>query len=150
MAMVLSAILVALVTGQVTADSGFITIESDMPGLAVYLEGDYIGRTPVERKKVETGSFTVTIVSNDSLDLLYDGLRKGRVSRRLGSAWSLIGVDAGTHKVRIRRGEVTRVVIDYGRVLSAPREAKTYACLGVGGVFGIGAIIGLVIGLLID
>ena len=147
--MVLSAILVALVTSQVTPDSGFITVESDMPGLAVYLEGDYIGRTPIEKKKVETGSFKVTIVSNDSLDMLYDRLRKGRVGQRLNSAWSLVGVDAGTHRVRIRRGEVTRVYIDYGRVLSAPREAKTYACLGVGGVFGIGAIIGLIIGLLI-
>jgi hypothetical protein len=147
--MVLSAILVALVTSQVSPDSGFITVESDMPGLAVYLEGDYIGRTPIEKKKVETGSFTVTIVSNDSLDLLYDRLRKGPVNRRLNSVWSLVGVDAGTHKVRIRRGEVTKVFIDYGRVLSAPREAKTYACLGVGGVFGIGAIIGLIIGLLI-
>lgn len=147
--MVLSAILVALVASQVTPDSGFITVESDMPGLAVYLEGDYIGRTPIEKRKVETGSFTVTIVSNDSLDLLYDGLRKGRVGQRLNSAWSLVGVDAGTHRIRIRRGEVTKVHIDYGRVLSAPREAKTYACLGVGGVFGIGAIIGLIIGLLI-
>jgi hypothetical protein len=148
--MVLPAILFALVTSQVLPDSGFITVESDMPGLAVYLEGDYIGRTPIEKKKVETGSFTLTIVSNDSLDLLYERLRKGPVNQRLNSAWSLIGVDAGTHKVRIRRGEVTKVSIDYGRVLSAPREAKTYACLGVGGVFGIGAIIGLIIGLLIN
>ena len=148
--MVLSAILVALVIGQVVPDSGYITVESDMPGLAIYLEGDYVGRTPIVKQKVETGSFTVTIVSNDSLDLLYDGLRKGPVNQRLNSAWSLIGVDAGTHRIRIRRGEVTKVFIDYGRVLSAPREAKTYACLGVGGVFGIGAIVGLIIGLLIN
>ncbi|UCG44062.1 MAG: PEGA domain-containing protein [candidate division WOR-3 bacterium] len=148
--MVLAAILVVLVSGQALPDSGFLTVESDMPGLAVYLEGDYIGRTPIMKKKVETGSFTVTVVSNDSLDLLYDGLRKGRVNQRLNSAWSLIGVDAGTHRVRILRGEVTKVFIDYGRVLSAPREAKTCACLGVGGVFGIGAIIGLIIGLLIN
>ena len=142
-------LLVALVVAQVPADSGFITIRSNVPGIAVYLESEYIGRTPIERSAHRPGSYILSIASNDSIEQLYARLRTGSVGKRLPAVWSLVGVDAGTQRVTIRSGQVTDVFVDYAAVLSAPSRAKWLTGCAVGGIFGIGAVIGLVIGLLV-
>ena len=142
--------LVALMTlGQATPE-GYITVKSNLPGLRVFLEGEFLGRTPIENEPVEPGSYMLSVASNDSLERLYDNLRHGGLSRKLSSVWSLTGIDAGTQRVEIESRNVTEVFVDYGAVLSAPTKAKWTAGCGVGGVFGLGAILGLIIGLIVS
>jgi|GEM_PF-550522 len=142
-------LIILLLSGQPSADSGFITVRSNFPGMAVYLDGDYLGRIPIEKQSVSPGSYILSIVSNDSLENLYDALRNGTIPDRLSAVWALGSIDAGTKKIEIKPRVLTDVSIDYGAVLGAPTKAKALTCCGIGGIFGLGAIIGVVIGRII-
>lgn len=128
------------------ADTGYVTVRSSLPGIAVYLDGDYLGRTPIEHRAFRTGSFLLTIVSNDSLENVYAGIRSGPVGGRLSAAWTLAAIDAGTYRVEVRPNSHSEVTVDYGRVLAAPGRAKTFAGCAVGGLLGIGTALGFLIG----
>ena len=125
---------------------GLLSVKSNLPGITLYLDGDYIGRAPVENHAVQPGSYNLSIISNDSLDNIYWRLRQGKIGQKLSSFWTLVAVNAGTYSVDIRPGEVTEVFIDYGRVANARNEAKLIACGSTGGLFLFGAIIGFLIG----
>ena len=135
-----------LLSGAAQADSGYLTVKSNSVGIAVYLEGEYLGRTPVEMHRLKPGEYSVSIISTDSLEKVYWHLRQSSVGKKLSSLWRLAAVNAGTHSVRVQSGKVTEVMIDYGRVLNAPTEAKLIACGSVGGLFLVGAAVGFLIG----
>lgn len=136
---------VGLLLAVLTPDSGYIAVRSSLPGIAVYLEGEYLGRTPIEREPLAAGSYLVSVASEDSLEQLYLQLRRGGVGRKLSSVWSLAAIDAGTQEVEIKPGRLSEVTIDYGRVLGAPGRAKCLAGCAFGGLFGLGAVLGALI-----
>ncbi|MFO7638211.1 MAG: PEGA domain-containing protein [bacterium] len=138
-----------LLLGAPAPDSGYVTVRSTLPGIEVYLDGDYLGRTPVARRAFRTGSFLLTIVSNDSLENVYATIRSGPVGGRLSGAWTLAAIDAGTYRVEVRPNSHAEVTIDYGRVLAAPGRAKTFACCAVSGLAAVGAALGFLIGWLV-
>lgn len=138
-------IFLVVLAAQVPGDSGFLTVKSNMPGISVYLEGDYVGRAPVENHAVKAGEYSLSIISNDSLENVYWHLRQGGIGEKLSSAWTLAAINAGTHSVSIKPGQITEVFIDWGKVANARTEAKTIACCGVGGLFGLGAAIGFLV-----
>lgn len=140
--------LVLLLTGAAPPDAGYLTVRSNSVGIAVYLDGEFLGRTPVEMHKLKPGQYSVSIISNDSLENVYWRLREGNIGTRLSSVWRLAAVNAGTVPVRVEAGKVTQVSIDYGKVLNAPTEAKLIACGSVGGVFLLGAVVGFLVHLL--
>jgi len=140
--------LALLVSGLAPADSGYLTVKSNSVGIAVYLDGEYLGRTPVEMHQLKPGSYSVSIISNDSLENVYWHIRQGGVGAKLSSLWRLAAVNAGTASVRVERGKVSEVMIDYGKVLNAPTEAKLTACGTVGGLFLLGAVVGFLVHLL--
>ncbi len=133
--------LLVLVAAQLP-DSGYLTVRSNTPGIELYLDGERVGRTPLERCRVAVGDYNLSIISNDSLDMVYWHLRRGSIGRRLSSFWTLTAVNAGTHQVSISRGQVTEVFLDYGRVLAAPTESKLVACSSLAGLFGLGMLAG--------
>ncbi len=140
--------IILLLSGVAPADSGYLTVKSNSVGIAVYLDGDYLGRTPVEMHKLKPGSYSVSIISDDSLENVYWHMRQGSVGAKLSSLWRLAAVNAGTNSVRVESGKVTEVKIDYGKVLNAPTEAKLIACGSVGGLFLVGAVVGFLVHLL--
>jgi hypothetical protein len=137
-----------LLSSLAPADSGYLTVKSNSVGIAVYLDGDYLGRTPVELHRLKPGSYSVSIISNDSLENVYWHLRQGKVGAKLSSLWRLAAVNAGTASVRVESGKVTEVSIDYGKVLNAPTEAKLIACGSISGLFLLGAVVGFLVHLL--
>jgi hypothetical protein len=98
--------------------------------------------------RLKPGEYSVSIISNDSLEKVYWHLRQSSVGKKLSSLWRLAAVNAGTHSVRVESGKVTELMIDYGKVLNAPTEAKLIACGTVGGLFLVGAIVGFLVHLL--
>jgi hypothetical protein len=140
--------IILLVSGLVPADSGYLTVKSNSVGIAIYLEGDYLGRTPVEMHRLKPGNYSVSIISDDSLENVYWHIRQGNVGAKLSSLWTLAAVNAGTSSVRVESGRVTEVAIDYGKVLNAPTEAKLIACGSVGGLFLVGAVVGFLVHLI--
>ena len=140
--------MVLLISGLAPADSGYLTVRSNSVGIAIYLDGEYLGRTPVEMHQLKPGDYSVSIISNDSLENVYWRIREGNVGAKLSSLWRLAAVNAGTNSVRVESGKVTEVTIDYGKVLNAPTEAKLIACGSIGGLFLIGAVVGFLVHLL--
>jgi hypothetical protein len=142
---VIAFILMVLAATPVAGDSGYLTVKSNMPGIAVYVGGDLAGSAPVEMMRLAPGTYSVNIVSSDSLENVYWHLRQGDVGRKLTSLWTLAAINAGASSVRVEAGKVTEVFIDYGRVLNAPNEAKLIACGSTAGLFLVGAAVGFVI-----
>ena len=140
--------IVLLLSGLAPADSGYLTVRSNSVGIAIYLDGEYLGRTPVEMHRLKPGIYSVSIISNDSLENIYWHLRQGNVGAKLSSLWRLAAVNAGTNSVRVDKGKVTDVMIDYGKVLNAPTETKLIACGSTGGLFLLGAVVGFLVHLL--
>ena len=140
------ALALLLLVGQPGPGDGLVTVRSSPPGIEVWLDGDYIGRTPVEQQPFRPGTFLLTIVSNDSLENVYATIRTGEVNEKVSSLLTLTAIDAGTYEVDVRAGQETEIVLDYGKVVNAPTRAKAFACCAVGGVFGLGAVIGAIIG----
>ncbi len=144
----ITGILVLALTGF-APDSGYLTVRSNVPGMTVYLDGDWLGQTPVEMVPLKPGEqYLVSIVSNDSLERLYWRLRESRLGRKVSTVWTLAAINAGSYPVRVNAGRVTEVMIDYGQVASARREAKLITWGVTGGLFTFGAVLGLVIGAL--
>jgi hypothetical protein len=139
-------LLLAALTAAPMPDSGFLAVKSNMPGIRVYVGGDLAGPAPVEMMRLAPGTYSVSIVSGDSIENVYWHLRQGDVGRKLSSLWTLAAINAGTSSVRIESGRVTEVFIDYGRVLNAPNEAKLIACGGTAGGFLVSALIGFLVG----
>lgn len=137
-----------LALGLAPADSGYLTVKSNSVGIAIYLDGEYLGRTPVEMHRLRPGSYSVSIISDDSLENVYWHMRQGSVGAKLSSLWRLAAVNAGTNSVRVESDKVTEVKIDYGKVLNAPTEAKLIACGSIGGLFLVGAVVGFLVHLL--
>jgi hypothetical protein len=138
--------LALLLSGVAPADSGYLTVKSNSVGITVYLDGEYFGRTPVEMHPLKPGSYSVSIISDDSLENVYWRMRQGSVGAKLSALWRLAAVNAGTASVQVESGKVTEVAIDYGKVLNAPTETKLIACGSIGGLFLIGAGLGFLIG----
>lgn len=147
--MVITGLITLLLCAAPAPDTGYVTVHSTLPGISVYLDGEYLGRTPVERRPFRAGSFLLTIVSNDSLENVYAAIRSGPVGGRLSAAWTLTAIDAGTYRVEVRPNTVSEVTVDYNRVLAAPGRARTFAGCAVGGLFGVGAALGFLIGWLV-
>jgi hypothetical protein len=145
---VLPLCVILLLSGVAPADSGYLTVRSNSVGIAVYLDGEYLGRTPVEMHRLKPGQYSVSTISNDSLENVYWRIREGNVGARLSSVWRLAAVNAGTVSAHVERGKVTEVTIDYGKVLNAPTEAKLIACGSIGGLFLLGAVVGFLVHLI--
>ncbi len=129
---------------------GFLSVQSIPPGFPVFVEGESIGKTPLERYQLSPGAYWVTIVSNDSLETLYRQVRNGSLRNRLSALWSLVYVDGATSKVEILPGCETKVTIEAKTMARNVCRAKWLFAGGIGGLFGIGVVVGLVIGLAVQ
>lgn len=127
------------------APTGFLSVNSIPPGLSVFVEGESIGRAPVERQ-VSPGIYWVTVVSNDSLQRLYHQLRDAKLSEKFAALWELARIDAGTTQVEVLPGCETEVIIDSKAMEKNACRAKWLVAGGIGGIFGLGFLLGLVIG----
>ncbi len=133
---------------QVVASPGFLTVKSRPEGFTVYVEGELIGMTPIERYQFEPGRYWVTVVSNDSLEVLYQQVRAASIGRKLAALWSLARIDAASTQVELLPGFETKVEIDKGVMDKSACRAKWLVGGTVGGIFGLGVIIGVVAGLI--
>ncbi len=144
--MVVTVLSFILLIGQTSPAPGFLTVRSDPPGYNIFVEGDTAGLTPLERYQLDPGRYWVTIVSNDSLEALYRQLRSGTVGARLHALWTLARIDGATSQVELLPGLETRVLIDRQTMEKNACRAKWLVFGGIGGVFTLGLVCGVIIG----
>lgn len=141
-------IFAGLVSGL--ASPGFLSVNSQPAGMPVYVEGESVGITPLMRYQLEPGNYWVTVVSNDSLERLYQTVRTAAPGRRLAALWTLARIDAASARVEILPAMETKVEISARTMEQSARRAKWLFGGSVFGLFGLGAITGLVIGLAVN
>jgi len=142
----MATILVLLIVTQPLPDQGLLTIRSEPAGIAVFLDGDSLGTTPIERLPVKVGTHSVTVVASDSLERLYWQVRTRGIGAKLAALGTLASIDAGTAAVELKPGSETVVTISSKTMRAAACRAKWLACAGVAGLFGLGVVTGVVIG----
>lgn len=129
------------------ASPGFLSVSSQPAGMPVFIEGDSVGTAPVVRYQLEPGNYWVTVVSNDSLERLYQTVRTGALGRRLAALWALARIDAASTRVEILPAMETKVEISARTMEQSACRAKWLLGGSVFGLFGLGVITGLVVGL---
>jgi hypothetical protein len=137
-----------VLSGVVTP--GFLTVKSRPAGMPVYVEGEFAGQAPVSRYQLEPGRYWVTVVSNDSLERLYQVVRSGSPGSRLSALWTLARIDAASTQVEILPGMETSVEISAQAMERSACRAKWVFGGSVFGLFGLGAVLGLVIGMAVN
>jgi|UniRef100_A0A7V3PU96 hypothetical protein len=145
---VLISIGIIFLSGVVTP--GFLTVNSQPAGLPVYVEGEKVGLAPVEKYQLEPGRYWVTVVPNDSLERLYETVRAGRLGQRLTALWTLARIDAASAQVEVFPGMETRVEISSRLMEKSACRAKWLFGGSVFGLFSLGTVVGLVIGMAVN
>jgi hypothetical protein len=128
-----------------TRFNGFLTINTDQPGISVYLDGDLIGVTPITNYSLEAGEYTVSLYDSRSIENEYWNLRKSGPCRKLKALWQLIRIDAATQKVKIIPNQNTKLTFYLRRIDRTPVLAKCLFSGSVIGIFGLGVLTGVLI-----
>ncbi len=135
-------IFTALLLGQ---NSGYLTVNADQTVMNVYLEGDFIGTTPITNYLIEPGEYSVSLYDSKTIENEYWNLRSAGPFRKLSSIWQLTRIDAATRKVTIMPNRVTKIYFYTSRIKRAPTLAKLAFGGCIGGIFGLGILAGVLI-----
>jgi hypothetical protein len=125
--------------------NGLLNISSDPAGLKIYLDGDFIGLTPIYNYSVQPGEYTVSLFSSDTIEAKYWNLTAGSIGSKISTLWDLSKVGAATQKVIIKSNQLSSVVFSMRSINRAPTKAKlaTACCIGTG--FSVAFIIGFLV-----
>lgn len=125
--------------------SGFLTVNTDQPGVSVYLDGDLIGITPITNYSVESGEYTVSLFDSKSIENEYWNLRKSGPCRKLKALWQLTRIDAATQRVKIIPYQNTKLTFYLRRIDRAPILTKCLIGGTIVSIFGLGLLTGILI-----
>lgn len=125
--------------------NGFLNVNSDPIGLKIYLDGDSIGRTPIQNYALNPSEYSVSLFSSDSIEEKYWKLTIGGISSRFSSLLDLTKIGAATQRVVIKPNKISPVFFSVRQINRTPTKAKlaTTCCLGTG--FSIAFLLGFLI-----
>lgn len=143
-------IFIALLFGIAVAEQGYITVETDRPGLSIFLDSEFIGRSPIEKRPTIAGEHTVSLFHPDTIENGYWRAREQGVLGMITRLPSLRRYDVGTRRVVVNPNETVKVFLSYVETERAP--SKTYCLIGgcTGGVIGGSFLLGFIIAWLIS
>lgn len=120
---------------------GFLTVRADQDSLPVYVDNDFVGRTPVVHLPLKPDEYSIGFFPQDSIEDASWRFKSGK----LGALWKIARYGEGVVEVRIAPDSVTEVKLDYQRVRRAPGRAKCLFGGVVGGIFALGVIAALAV-----
>src|SRR4030042_1487812 len=129
--------IILLIVGQIS--TGFLNVKADQDSLPVYVDNDYIGKTPIIRYPLKTDEYNVGFFPQDSIETASWQLKQGR----LGALWRVAKYGEGTVKAKIANNSVTTVELNYKKTIAAPGKTKFKEFSFLGGVFTIGVLAGI-------
>ncbi|MEO0091900.1 MAG: PEGA domain-containing protein [candidate division WOR-3 bacterium] len=123
-------------------ESGFLSVYSEPSGLRIYLDGDFIGTTPILNYAYKPGEYSISIFSSDTIEQKYWRITTGSLSTRISALWDLSKVGAGTQRVKIIANQNSEVFFSLAKINRAPTKMKlaTSCCLGTS--FSVAFLIG--------
>ena len=119
--------------------TGFLSVKADQDSLPVYVDNDFIGKTPIIRYPLKANEYNVGFYPQDSIETASWQLKQGR----FGALWRIAKYGEGTVKAKIADNSVTTVELNYKKTMAAPGKTKfkVFGCLG--GFFTVGVLAGI-------
>jgi len=117
-------------------NDGYLTVRADEDSLSIFVDDDYIGKTPIIKHPLKPDEYDVGFFPQDSIETASYQFKNGN----FGALWRIARYGEGIVKVKIEPNQETIVDLNYRAVKSAPRNAKlkVFGCLG--GVFILGVL----------
>lgn len=126
-------------------ETGYLTVNSDRSNLDVYLEGSFIGKTPIINYPVKTGTYSISLFDSETIENEYWKLRNADIATRLSALWQLSRIDAATRRISIAPNQTTKVFFYTSRINRAPTLTKFLFGGCIGGIFGLGVLTGVLL-----
>ncbi|MEO0100771.1 MAG: PEGA domain-containing protein [candidate division WOR-3 bacterium] len=127
---------------------GYLTVKTEPEGMEVFLDGNSIGRSPIQLKKLQTGSYTISLFPNDSLENAYWRAREKGVFEIIKQLPNFACYHTASARVDIREDQETEIVLSYPEALRAKRNATWLLWGGTSCLFATGTIFGILLTLL--
>ncbi len=123
----------------IQSGTGFLNVKADQDSLPVYVDNDYIGKTPIIRHPLKADEYNVGFYPQDSIETASWQIKQGKI----GALWRIAKYGEGTVKARIADNSVTTVELNHRKTMAASGKTKlkVFGCLG--GVFAVGVIAGI-------
>lgn len=118
------------------ADEGYLTVKADRDSMPIYVDDDFIGRTPIDEYALPPDEYNVGFYPQDSIEEASWQLKDGHVS----ALWKIVKYSEGIVKVRIVKDKLSTVTLNYKKVEQAPGKAKLKMGGCIGGVFLLGVL----------
>ena len=116
--------------------NGYLCVHADQDSLPVYVDNDYIGKTPVTDYPLTADRYTVGFFPEDSIEAASWRVKNGSIR----AIWQLARFGEGVAKVDIAPNRTTTVRLDYSSVMRAPGRAKLRVAAILAGSFMLGAL----------
>lgn len=131
--------------GSAIAVEGYLSVLTDRPGLSIYLDSEFIGKSPLEKRPVLAGEHTVSLFHPDTIENAYWQVRQQGILRMITKLPDLRRYDVGTKRVVVDPNATVKVFLSYGQALRAPAQTSCLmtGCITgvVGGSFALGFIL---------
>ncbi len=117
-------------------NDGYLTVRAEKEGLSIFVDDDFIGKTPIIKYPLKPDEYNVGFFPQDSIETASYQFKNGN----LGALWRIAKYGEGIVKVRIESDRETIVDLNYQAVKSAPGKAKLKVLGCLGGVFILGVL----------
>jgi hypothetical protein len=117
-------------------DYGYLNLKADMDSLPIYVDNEFIGKTPIIKYPLRPAEYNVGFFPQDSIEDASWKIKSGS----LGALWKIAKYGEGTCKVRISPNIITTVNLNYKKTMRAPRKAKLMVGGCLGGTFILGVL----------
>jgi len=127
---------------------GYLTVQTEPPGMEVFLDGNSIGRAPIEMMKLKPGFYTVALFPSDSLEDAYWRAREKGIFEIIKKVPEFAFYHSGSVRIQIVEDQETEVRLSYPETVQAKRKARYLLLGGSSCLFTTGTIFGILITLL--
>ncbi|MEO0119224.1 MAG: PEGA domain-containing protein [candidate division WOR-3 bacterium] len=124
---------------------GYLTVLSEEGDLPVYLDGDYLGKTPIVKERVKPGKYTISLFSENEMEIAYEKLKKGALFQKLSSLWELAKYSGATERIRVAPDSITEIFLSKKNAENNKKKAKIYFFSSISGIFLLGLITGILV-----
>lgn len=138
-------LIIGVILGNESINNGYLTVNYDLTGKIIYLEGDSIGVTPIINYPIKPGVYSISLFSSDSIEKKYWKIASGSISSRLSGLWDLSKVGVATQRVEIKPNEVSIINFSLNKINRAPTKAKYTSACCVGTGFSIAFLLGFLV-----
>jgi hypothetical protein len=125
----------------VQLNHGYLNVNADVESLAIYVDDELIGKTPIVKYPLMPGKYNVGFFPQGKVEEASWQLKNGKI----GALWKIAKYSEGIVKVRIEEDKITTVTLNYDKVKKAPGKAKLKASCCLGGTFILGVLVTLAV-----